>query len=970
MRGLGDRQAEPVSKTPVAVFSADRRSPRWVQAGHLVWPLSALTSPSPSSEPGLEVPGHGVWRLEKIEAPVGVVQELFSGSEGAIRIQSRCGFYAEVRPSEEASCCGRCTALPAAPGVGPGVVVSKSLVNFQPPRAGFWPRHFVRAHDEAMEVIHSLASLRGSVLSRSAERWRRLEGEKAVVLELADDTAKRVGLWLFCGRYFTRVLGHEGVVSSCCCASLGRLKRMRGHVVEDDLRRYEALEGEVEAKGELRITRDVWRQSEGVVLFSSERSSAQLKRSGGQASLLLCLPSGVEEWKVHRWEFDPFDVEEEVQAPRSVRPEPPRKVAKVAKVAFKAPSKEEQAAQAAKASKFASAVAAAAKAVAAATERPPSSEAPQLPQLPVFSSEGEPAELAGRTRAAAASAGTAATASAEAAQEPAAQVPAQTEAPLSATQAEQLEQLRQILSGQVSASTGSAEKPLPPWKRPTATQNAPSDGDAKTERHMRDATSLRCDVHEEMEYTDLEPGLQSVASGGHVLNCQEISALKAGLALMKAQDKFQQVCFWGKIFGLTADYYVAYGLAAGNFEFPTKHFFFAGKDFQFAPLTAPTPEEAVRLLELSGEKPLTGIGSTSLEVAKEEEPVEDPPEGESGTLEADSGGCHGRPMRAWWMNAVPGVRGIGVMRDLFSSQCACALDLNVRPPNDVVRRKCTNCVTPMVFSAFLLPHSYLLQKPEPEDLKAAIERELPEAQPGEGDVCSVCLEGFDVASAKQLKCKHCYHSDCLTSWARSEQRRRQTPHGLVRIVCPLCQPSPLVISPLSQSFLSSAASERGAAIALKRVRPVPAGPKKLTEADRLAQLVLEIDFETSCVPRGAYCIDEQHSIVSSNDFKGLGVADAAALTSYVHFRAPVSIAALRSLARKDAQVYSGQILDGLDSDQPKGCWALRKDPTANLVTLRSLSWPGYIAYHVPETRKFGGLYFGYAQKDLSLPFVL
>ncbi|CAK9013786.1 unnamed protein product, partial [Durusdinium trenchii] len=94
----------------------------WVQAGHLVWPLSALTSPSPSSEPGLEVPGHGVWRLEKIEAPVGVVQELFSGSEGAIRIQSRCGFYAEVRPSEEASCCGRCTALPAAPGVGPGVV--------------------------------------------------------------------------------------------------------------------------------------------------------------------------------------------------------------------------------------------------------------------------------------------------------------------------------------------------------------------------------------------------------------------------------------------------------------------------------------------------------------------------------------------------------------------------------------------------------------------------------------------------------------------------------------------------------------------------------------------------------------------------------------------------------------------------------------------------------------------------------
>jgi len=283
-----------------------------------------------------------------------------------------------------------------------------------------------------------------------------------------------------------------------------------------------------------------------------------------------------------------------------------------------------------------------------------------------------------------------------------------------------------------------------------------------------------------MEFTDLEPGLQSVASGGHVLNCQEIAALKAGLALMKSQEQFQQVCFWGKVFGLTADYYVAYGLRAGDFEFPTKHFFFAGKDLQFAALTAPTPEEAVRLVELCGEKPLTGVASTSLEAPQEDQEPVEPVDGE----------------------------------------------------------------------------------------------------------------------------------------------------------------------------------------------PVPEGPKKLTEVDRLAQLVFEIDFDTSCVPRGAFCIDADHAIVASKDFKGLGSADAMALTSYVHFRAPVSIAALRSLARKDAQVYSPHILDGLECDQPKGCWALRKDPSASLVTLRSLSWPGYIAFHAPETNKFGGIYFGYAQKDLSLPFVL
>ncbi|CAJ1414791.1 unnamed protein product [Effrenium voratum] len=283
-----------------------------------------------------------------------------------------------------------------------------------------------------------------------------------------------------------------------------------------------------------------------------------------------------------------------------------------------------------------------------------------------------------------------------------------------------------------------------------------------------------------MEFHDLEQGIQYAASGGNVLNCQELTALQAGLALLKSKEKFQSVCFWGKVFGLAADYYVAFGVRSGDFEFPSKHFFFAGKDFAFAPLQAPTAEEAARILELCGEKPLTGLASKELEPPKEEEPpADDPPDGE----------------------------------------------------------------------------------------------------------------------------------------------------------------------------------------------PVE-GPKKLTEVDRLAQLVLEIDFDTSCVPRGAYCIDEAHSIKSSKDFKGLGCMDALALTSYVHFRAPVSIAALRSLARKDAQVYSPHILDGLDSDQPKGCWALRKDPTQNLVTLRSLSWPGYIAYHVSGTKKFGGAYFGYAQKDLSLPFVL
>jgi len=143
----------------------------------------------------------------------------------------------------------------------------------------------------------------------------------------------------------------------------------------------------------------------------------------------------------------------------------------------------------------------------------------------------------------------------------------------------------------------------------------------------------------------------------------------------------------------------------------------------------------------------------------------------------------------------------------------------------------------------------------------------------------------------------------------------------------------------------------------------------LTELDRLSQVVQEIDFDTAVVPKGAYSLNENHMVVQSSQFKGLGLTEAKSLASYVHFRAPTSVACLRALARTDVQFYSN-FLDPLKSDLPQGCWAARQDPSVSLVTLRSLSWPGYCAYHVPGTSKFGGLYFGHGQKNRDLPFIL
>ncbi|CAJ1414790.1 unnamed protein product [Effrenium voratum] len=330
-----------------------------VRAGHVVWPASAVLPPAVQGE---DPPGFGAWRLERREEPVGIIRQMYKASEGPLRLQSRCGFYAEVRPGDDltsqASSCGRCRAVTH---LGKSVIVSQSFVDFRP-FLGAWPRHCFHVSEDTMEVVGDLP--------RFGERWKSLGEGQAVVLELVDE--KRAGLWLFCGHRFARVVG--GRVGSCC-SSLARLSRLDGKL--EELQRYEAMEGEVEAPGELRVTRNAWCES-GFRLFSSnERSSAQLKRTEGKVSrLLLRLPTGIgEEWKVHRWEFDPFDAEDpEGQRPqqrsRSKSPMQSRKAAKRAVPKVPKVPKVTAAAKAAaeaKASKFASAFAAAAAAVAAAT---------------------------------------------------------------------------------------------------------------------------------------------------------------------------------------------------------------------------------------------------------------------------------------------------------------------------------------------------------------------------------------------------------------------------------------------------------------------------------------------------------------------------------------------------------------------------------------------------------------------------
>lgn len=268
-----------------------------------------------------------------------------------------------------------------------------------------------------------------------------------------------------------------------------------------------------------------------------------------------------------------------------------------------------------------------------------------------------------------------------------------------------------------------------------------------------------------MELYDLENGLRSIATAGHVMNCQELLGLQARLQALKTKEEYREVFLWGKIFGEERDYYIAYGTRTEDFEFPSKAFYYALEGvFDFVALQRLTEFVADAVVDLNLDGPFSGNPELELSAEGEEKP-------------------------------------------------------------------------------------------------------------------------------------------------------------------------------------------------------------RILETDRLAQVVQEVDFDTAVVPKGAYALNETDRVVPNADFRGLHHADAMSLSGYVHFRPPTSPAALRALARTDGEFYAN-FLDPLETDLPRGCWAIRQDVAMNMVMLRSLSWPGYVAFHHPCTRKFGSLYFGYATKNRDLAFIL
>ena len=145
--------------------------------------------------------------------------------------------------------------------------------------------------------------------------------------------------------------------------------------------------------------------------------------------------------------------------------------------------------------------------------------------------------------------------------------------------------------------------------------------------------------------------------------------------------------------------------------------------------------------------------------------------------------------------------------------------------------------------------------------------------------------------------------------------------------------------------------------------------QELAEDERLAHLVAQITFATAVVPRGAYILNSSRQVIKNPYFSGLERRDALDLKNFLHLRRPAA-RQYQADAERSALDKHKDFLDSLHLDAPSGCWSAVVDDTSNVVTLRSLLYPGFFFYHVLGSSTHGRLYVGNAERNCDLAFML
>ncbi|KAJ0026948.1 hypothetical protein NQD34_017948 [Periophthalmus magnuspinnatus] len=144
---------------------------------------------------------------------------------------------------------------------------------------------------------------------------------------------------------------------------------------------------------------------------------------------------------------------------------------------------------------------------------------------------------------------------------------------------------------------------------------------------------------------------------------------------------------------------------------------------------------------------------------------------------------------------------------------------------------------------------------------------------------------------------------------------------------------------------------------------------KVTEENRLAATVYQIDQEVSVVPRGAF-IKSPHELVQVNlSFGGLTYSEAGKLDNFLHFTKKKNMKKKSILEMADLNPVM-DFMDLLSDDIPKGSWHLRFECANRVCVIRSHLWLGLTFYHIPMTPQHGYIYIGDGTRNLDLPFML
>ena len=147
-------------------------------------------------------------------------------------------------------------------------------------------------------------------------------------------------------------------------------------------------------------------------------------------------------------------------------------------------------------------------------------------------------------------------------------------------------------------------------------------------------------------------------------------------------------------------------------------------------------------------------------------------------------------------------------------------------------------------------------------------------------------------------------------------------------------------------------------------------PKKnFSELSRLGYVVRAIENDVQCVPKDSYRMSSEHELRPNSHFYGLQVQNARLAENWLHFRAPQTVEAKQAM-ESEMVVFGNGFLDQIGKDKPQGSWSLQLDARQKNVSVRSLLWPGYFAFHRLGSDLFGGVYVGEGSKNVDLPFMI